>query len=45
MAKIVVTEALNPQGVQVLREAGHEVTEGWKLDETARLKAMEEADG
>ena len=26
MAKIVVTEALNPQGVQVLREAGHEVT-------------------
>ncbi len=45
MAKIVVTEALNPQGVQVLRAAGHEVIEGWKLDEAARLKAMEEADG
>ena len=45
MAKIVVTEAINPQGILHLREGGHEVTEGWKLPKEALLREISEAEG
>lgn len=44
MAKIVVTEEMNPIGPQLLKEAGHNVIEGWKLTREEMQKETEDAD-
>ena len=44
MAKIVVTEEMNPIGPSLLKQAGHTVVEGWNLTRDEMLKEMEDAD-
>lgn len=44
MAKIVVTEDMNPIGPLLLKEAGHNVIEGWNLSREELLKETEDAD-
>ena len=44
MAKIVVTEEMNPIGPSLLKQAGHQVIEGYELSREEMLKEMEDAD-
>ncbi len=44
MAKIVVTEEMNPIGPSLLKQAGHQVIEGWTISREEMLKEMEDAD-
>ena len=40
MAKIVVTEEMNPIGPSLLKQAGHQVIEGWTISKEEMLKEL-----